>query len=622
MGFSSAPDQWAIFERLDQISLDPEQGANSDKKLLATYKEAKIDPLQAQLLYNRGLRTPAEMHAFLSADLGQIPDPLRLIGMQPALDRIQRALTTQEHITVFGDFDADGVTSAALLTRALRRLGQPGDKLSVHIPHRLNDPRGLSQGAIDKLRARGTTLIITSDCGSSDVEEVSYAQGLGIDVIITDHHHPPSQLPQALALINTWRPDSTYGEHYLCGVGTAFKLAQALYRGAGYEQEVEELLDLVAIGTVGDVMPLLGENHTLVRAGMRQLNATRNPGLQALFQLARLQPGRIRERDISFVLAPRINAAGRMKDAELAWRLLTTDDSGEANALAAELEQLNIARQQQTEELMRLVRAQAQLQADKQVILVYGEQANWPEGIIGLVAGKLAEETRRPAFVLSQGTEFSRGSARSQQGFNIILALQAARPHLFERFGGHAQAAGFTIANEYIAELHEHLLSWHEEPQTILVPITEEISEGEPVDSASVLSEPAPASRKVDLVITKPERVNLDMLNKINQLGPFGTGNPEPVLQMNNVVLQRRWASGSEGRHLRVRLRAHNMIFNGTLLRGGQRVATLKEDALVQVIFSLEQPWNQAGSEAKQDVWLKVLDILPVNSPTHMDADK
>lgn len=618
MGSSSAPAQWTVYERLDQKPLDSQQEPATGKKLLARFREAGIDSLHAQLLYNRGMRTPEEMLTFLNARLDQIPDPLRLIGMDRALPRIRRAIETAEHITIFGDFDADGVTSAALLTRALRHLGQPPRQLSAYIPSRLHGPRGLSKEAIDLLHARGTTLIITSDCGTSDVEEVDYAQGLGIDVIITDHHHPPTQLPRPLALINTWHPDCTYGERYLCGVGTAFKLAQALYRAAGREQEVWELLDLVAIGTVGDVVPLLGENHTLVRAGMQQLNQTRNPGLQALFQAARLQPGKIRERDISFVLAPRINAAGRMKDAELAFRLLTTDDVAEAQALAAELEQLNASRQQQTEELMKLVRAQAQLQAGKQVILVYGDQASWPEGIIGLVAGKLAEETGRPAFVLSQGAEVSRGSARSQEHFNLILALQAARPHLFERFGGHAQAAGFTIANQHIAELHEHLLNWREEPQAALATTVEVIAPEEALELNGPPSEAESISlsHKVDLVITRPERINFEMLKKINQLSPFGAGNPEPVFQLNNVLLQRRWTSGNEGRHLRLRLRAGNQIFQGTLLRGGARADSFSENSQVQLIFALEQAWSPQESDARQEVRFRVLDILPVRAET------
>ncbi len=595
--FSSASAPWATFERLTRTQF-------------AEFKVAGIEFLHAQLLFNRGLRTPEAMRTFLDARLESIPDPLLLIDMERALARVQRAMREREHITVYGDFDADGVTSAALLTRALRRLGQPKDLLSAYIPSRLQGTRGLSRDAIDSLRTRGTSLIITTDCGSSDVDEVNYAQSLGLDVVITDHHHPPAQLPQAIAMLNPWRADCTYGERYLCGAGIAFKLSQALYRAAGREREVWELLDLVAVGTVGDVATLLGENHTLVRTGMQRLNTTANPGLQALIQVAQLRPGRIRERDISFVLAPRINAAGRMKDASLAFRLLTTDDRAEANALANELEALNFSRQQLTDGLMRLVREQAQQQKDKQVILVYGEKTDWPEGIIGLVAGKLSEETGRPVFVLSQDAEASRGSARSGENFNIIEALQAARPQLFERFGGHAQAAGFTIANANIAELHEHLLNWYETSRPA-VALEAPQNESEEPATNGIESESTPASRKIDLVISKPELLNLETLEKIQRLAPFGAGNPEPIFRINGLQLVSRWPSGSERQHLRVRLRGNGLTFNGTMLRGGERFATLKEQIPVSVIFSLEQAWSPPDGESRQEVWLRILDILP-----------
>ncbi len=621
MQSSSAPVQWETYERLDEKPLDPSQGAATGKKLLSLYKEAGIDVLHAQLLYNRGLRTPEEMDRYLRSGLEQLLDPYALTDMERAVPRIQRAIEQREHITVFGDFDADGVTSAALLTRALRRLGQPIEGLSVYIPSRLHGPRGLSKDAIDLLHARGTTLIITSDCGTSDVNEVNYAQHeLGIDVIISDHHHPPAQLPQALALINTWRPDSTYRERYLCGAGTAFKLIQALYQAAGYKQEAWELLDLVAIGTVGDVVPLLGENHTLVRAGLEKLNQTRNPGLRALFQMANLKPGRVRERDISFVLAPRINAAGRMKDAKLAFDLLTTDDGAQAEVLALELEELNGSRQQQTEELMKLVREQAREQADKAVILVKGAKEHWPEGIIGLVAGKLSEEVGRPVFVLSQDTEFSRGSARGPEHFNIIMALQAARPRLFERFGGHAQAAGFTIANTHVDELLEHLLSWRGEPQAVSTSTEEPLTEPIELNSLTSEPEPVPLSRKVDLVITRPERVNFEMLKKIAQLSPFGAGNPEPIFQFNNMVIQRRWTTGPDGRHLRLRLRANQQLFEGTILRGGAQIETLKEGSLAEVIFSLEQAYSRPGDPPKTEIQLKILRILPIDQPLSKES--
>ena len=608
---SSASSSWGVYDLLT--------GAQ-----ISEYRQAGIGYLHAQLLYNRGIKSPEVMRSFLDARYDQIPDPFALIDMDRAVERIQRALSNQEHITVYSDFDADGVTSAALLTRALRTLKHPDAPLDHFIPGRLNEIRGLSKEGIDKIRQRGTTLIITTDCGSSDVAEVEYAGMSGIDVIITDHHHPPEEFPRAWAMINPWRPDCTYPERYLCGVGIAFKLAQALFRVYDREQEVLDLLDLVAIGTIGDVGQMLGENHTLVRLGLQQLNSTKNPGLHALINITRLQPGRLRERDISYVLGPRINAAGRMKDASIAFHLLTTEDADEAFAYARELEGLNLLRQQQTEELMKLVREQAQSQADRQVVLVYGDKDTWPEGIIGLVAGRLSEEIQRPVFVLSQDTESSRGSARSSDGFNIILALRE-RADLFERFGGHAQAAGFTISNANIAELHAHLLTWHEENAAgaqlqapTLETVTAESTEASTITGVAIEQELAPQtnSRKIDLLITKPEQqLNYDAYSKVSLLSPFGAGNPEPVFKMQRLRLYRRWQSGVDGRHLRVRLRGstngsgNGPQFNGTYIRGGSQIESLPEGSLVNVIFSLEPAWNSLDSDNRQDIWLKVLQV-------------
>jgi len=632
---SSSSKQWITCEQLTRKQRDE-------------FLEAGIKYLDAQLLVNRGLQTPAAMHSFLDARLDAIPDPNSLIDMPRALARVQQAMRTNQHIPVYGDFDADGVTSAALLYRALRHLGQPEERLSAYIPSRKDGERGLSRDTLDKIKTRGTSLVITTDCGSSDVEEVEYARSLGIDVVITDHHHPPTQLPQAIALLNPWRPDCTYGERYLCGVGIAFKLAQALYRAVDREKDVWELLDLVAVGTVGDVALLLGENHTLVREGMKRLNATHNPGLHALIQRAGLQPGRIRERDISFVLAPRINAAGRMAEASMAFELLTTEDQSTADDLAAQLENLNLARQQQTEELMRLVRAQAAEQTEQQVILVSGEKAEWPEGIIGLVAGKLSEETHRPVFVLSRDSEISRGSARSPEHFNLIQALQAARPHLFERFGGHAQAAGFTIANAHIEELHEHLLSWHAGSQAsnavavqmLSTPddqlarsgVRLAISSNAPGSATTETLEPeannaeaasaiepeagnAQAARKIDLVITNPkQQVNLETLAKINRLAPFGAGNPEPIFEFPHLVIQSRKTTGREKQNLFLRLRSKSqpLTFNGILLRGSARFDELKEQTPVTIWFCLEQARDFSTGAAKEEVWLRILDIQPM----------
>ncbi len=578
-------------------------------------KMAGIDPVLTQLLHNRGLTRLEEMAAFLQADYATTRDPLDLIDMERAIIRIEQALANHEHITIYGDYDADGVTSSALLFRALRSLKHPEAVLDYHIPHRLRDGCGLNLPALDQLKARGTSLIITTDCASSDIEQVEYARSLGIDIIITDHHHPPAKLPRAYAMINPWRPDCTYGERYLCGVGIAFKLTQALYRAYKRSTEQElELLDLVAIGTIADIAPLLGENHTLVRLGMQKLNATNKPGLKALMRTANLQQGRLRERDISFGLAPRLNAAGRMKEASIAFELLTTDDEETAAALATELEQLNIARQQQTEQLMRAARKQAQSQSTYPIIFASGN--DWHEGIIGLVAGKLAEETKKPVVVLNTDpqTKLSRGSARSQKNFNIIEALRSFGDQL-ERYGGHAQAAGFTIKNERIELLREHLLHWQENGEPVAPPtiegtqipdLTGIVTEQEPVESL-----PATASKMVDLTFTKIEKLTYNMYKMIRRLGPFGAGNPEPIFKMEKLSLVDIRTSGVNRQNLRLRLRSANSNTQhfGTYTHGASEMQRLENVSYVNIIFKLES----SEDSFRQEVWLKILDVEAVN---------
>jgi single-stranded-DNA-specific exonuclease len=414
--------------------------------------------------------------------------------------------------------------------------------------------------------------------------------------------------PRAFAMVNPWRPDCVYGERYLCGVGIAFKLTQALYRA--YKRPVEDemqLLDLVAIGTVADIAPLLGENHTLVRLGMQCLNTTQKPGLRALMRNAGLQAGKLRERDIAYGLAPRINAAGRMKDASIAFELLTTDNEDEANACVTELEQLNRTRQQETEELMRNVRAQAQHQPTKSVILVSGD--NWHEGIIGLVAGKLVEEINKPVLVLSTDseTQLSRGSGRSQKGFNIIEALRSFASRL-ERYGGHAQAAGFTIRTEHIEELHEHLLQWHAQGGAV-----EAVVDGTQIpDLTGVVTEqesvPLRDLQMVDIVLTRMELLNYELYRTLRVLSPFGAGNPEPTFKMEGLRLLNAWPSAN-GQHLRLRLAAStgNNQQTATLLRGATRRQELDGIELVNILFRIES----SDDEGKRDVWLKILDVEP-----------
>jgi single-stranded-DNA-specific exonuclease len=613
---SELADRWEIYPELDQ-----------DFFVIA--QKAGIKAMQAQLLYNRGLRSVEEMKTFINAQYSETRDPLTLIDMPRAVERIQQALTNKEHITVYGDYDADGVTSSALLYRALRLLKDPTATLDHHIPHRLKDGCGLNIAAIDMLKQRGTQLIITTDCASSDVEQVRHANAAGIDVIITDHHHPPEERPEAYAMVNPWRPDCTYGERYLCGAGIAFKLAQALYRAYNRSvDEEKELLDLVAIGTIADVAPLLGENHTYVRLGLEHLRHTRKPGLKALIRNANLRPGKIHERDIAFGISPSINAAGRMKEASIAFALLVTDDVKEANELAEELKQLNIQRQQETEILMQSVREEAKNHPNDAVVMVSGD--NWHEGIIGLVAGKLVEELNKPVLVLSnepdKGT--SRGSGRSQKGFNLIEALRSFGPNL-ERYGGHAQAAGLTIRSERIEQLREHLLRWHENggeaPSTQIEGTNLPDLTGIVTEQDSSESVPALLPKMVDLTIRKSNLLSYPTYKELRLLAPFGAGNPEPIFKMNQLRLLEARASGQNRQNLLFRLLAipkasaekptgdplprHDVqiLPNSTFTRGASLLPRYKNVQEVDIIFRM----SSLEDDAKPEIWLKILDVEP-----------
>ncbi len=572
--------------------------------------QQKIDPLYAQLLANRGITTYTDMSRFLRADYTESLDPLLLVDMKRATQRVQHALAQKEHITVYGDYDADGVTSSALLFRALRALKHTDATLDFHIPHRQNDGCGLNSAALDILKQRGTQLIITTDCASSDVEQVAYARTLGIEVIITDHHNPPAELPPAFAMVNPWRadtPENALPFRPLCGAGMAFKLVQALYRANGRSPEDEvELLDLVAIGTIADIVPLIGENHLLARLGMQVLNTTRKPGLQALIRNANLHLGTIRERDIAYGLAPRINAAGRMQDASIAFHLLITESAEEATTYVAQLEALNISRQQQTETLMRNVREEARRHPNDSVILVSGD--DWHEGILGLVAGKLVEEIHKPVFVVSNDAEkrLSRGSARSQKGFNVIEALRNFSGRL-ERYGGHAQAAGFTIETTRITEFRQHLLDWQ---ATGIVAIEPEHGVTiEPLEEA--VAESVPLAPMVDLMLNRTNLLNYVGYKKLQELGPFGASNPEPTFKVQRARLLDRWASGMNRHNLRLKLEVtdlkthHTAFITGTLTRGADLLESFERGAFVDIVFRIEA----SEDEGRRDVWLKILDV-------------
>jgi single-stranded-DNA-specific exonuclease len=579
----------------------------------------ELTRLQVQLLANRGVRGAAGARAFLEADWrGVPPDPL---GLDAALERLRQARARAERVVVFGDYDVDGITSCAVVLLALRAAGIDAQP---YLPSREDDGRGLNEAAVRTLAADGARLIVTTDCGTSNVAEVLLAASLGVDVIITDHHSPTGALAPALALVNPRQPGCPSTEKNLAGVGVAFRLAEAVLTresGVPHAAVLPSLLDLVAVGTIGDIVPLTRENWTLAHAGLGQLNTAPRPGLQALGEQAGLRLGFITERDISFALAPRLNAAGRMGSPLLALQLLVTENAAEASALATHLQQLNEERQRATDAVMAQAHAQALAQmamaADAPAVLV-ARGEGWPLGVIGLVAGRLAEEFGRPALVVSVEGAECRGSLRGPAGFNLVEAL-TQRADLFRRFGGHAQAAGFTLATADLDALIAHLraaaqLRAGRAPRAqqslpdvtvdsaspvgadALAPLTPETPETPdvlPVDLADaplppdVPAAPGPSALRVDCRLPL-RRVQPETYAAVRALAPFGPGFSEPIFFAPRVRLVRCWRSGPEGRNLRLLLREGTEERVALWSRRGDLLPALRDLGPVDVAYTLD----------------------------------
>src|SRR4051795_9303186 len=414
----------------------------------------KISPVVARLLCQRGLSDPERADRFLNPSLAHLHDPMLLTDMGPAVERIMAALARREKIAIHGDYDVDGVTSTVILRRALELLG--GDVMHF-IPERLKDGYGLQPVAIERLHAAGVALVISVDCGIRGADAGRRARELGVDLIITDHHEPDPELPPALAVINPKRTDCRYPDKYLAGVGVALKLVQALCSRAGREKLMPGFIKVAAIGTLADVVPLVGENRVIAKLGLELL--TKGPhkvGLRALIDVCGLTGKTIDSYHIGFMLAPRVNAAGRMSTPDIAARLFLADDetlAEEVRALAVQLDAENVKRQEEEAEI--LAQAKKIVQTDPEVgarsVLVVGGEG-WHRGVIGIVASKLVDAFHRPAIVLSIDGQVAHGSCRSISRFDMLAALERSA-HLLVRFGGHKQAAGLTMDAGRIREL-------------------------------------------------------------------------------------------------------------------------------------------------------------------------
>lgn len=506
-------------------------------------------PLLAQLLYNRGLRTPGQAQAFL-AGAPVSHDPFTLPDMPAAVERLGKAVRQGERIAVFGDFDVDGVSATALLATALRPLGI---EVIPYLPRRIEEGHGLSPQAVEYLAQQGVTLLVTVDCGISSAREIEAAARAGMDTIVTDHHLPPTRMPPALAVVDPRLPGSRYPFLDLTGAGLALKLAQGLYTHMGYsgDDTLPALLTLAALGTVADVAPLLDENRSIVRQGLHHLARAPSPGLQALLSSARLGGRPLDTEAVGWLLAPRLNASGRMDHAGTSYRLLVTPSPQEAQELASTLELQNQQRQRLTEETYQ----RAKSIMEPAPLLMVGDAA-FPPGIIGLVAGRLAEEFARPAVVVSLGEDFSRGSCRSAPWFNIGQALYRVAEGIggFARHGGHAQAAGFTVETARLGRLKEALVDLAQEA------LAQVGAEQPPQPWIDVDMEAALGA------------LPRDIYPLVQSLAPFGPGNPEPVFLSRRVQLLEARPMGAGGQHLRLNLRGGGVTWRAVAFGQSDRL--------------------------------------------------
>lgn len=548
-------------------------------------------PLVVQLLFNRGYATAPAIRGFLDGEDAQENDPFLLRGMNAAVGRILDAVRKREVIGVFGDYDTDGIAAAAIMREALEQIGA---QVVVRLPHRVTDGYGLSEDSIDSLVAQGVTLLITVDCGISAVAPVALAAQRGMDVIITDHHQPPPDLPAAHAIINPWLPDCEYPFPELCGAGLAYKLACALLSSVGLVRDAgsppfSELNAFAALATVADVVPLRSENRAIVTAGLAALRRTEHAGLSALMQVAGVDPTTITSRSIGFALAPRLNAAGRMAHPHLAYDLLTTKDHARAQGLAEELQQLNQLRQRETKRLMDAAHRQVE-PAQEGEALLWVEGDDWPAGVIGLIAGRLAEEYGKPALAVAVGDAEAVGSCRSIPGYDIADAL-AAHGELMRRHGGHPQAAGFAVANERRTALRDTLQA-----------------------DARLRFEPAVMQPQLDIDCqVSAQKMDLDVLDRINVLAPFGASNPEPRFLSCGLTLGGMKTVGNG--HLRTTLDVGGASVTGIGFHMADRARGLSLGQTLDVVYSLQE--NTWGGFSRLEFVLQDLQLANPDRNTH-----
>ncbi len=570
-----------------------------------------------QLLNNRKLTTQKEIDEFFNPDYDtDLHSPFLMKGMKEAALRIRKAIAEKEKIFVYGDYDADGITATAIVVKTLIFLG--AENPGVYIPDRVKEGYGLKKAALEYIKGKGASLVITVDCGVANFKEVEYANSVGLEIVITDHHWVPEKIPKAAAVINTKQPGDEYPFKNLAGVGVAFKLAQALLRdeSGGIDQKNKKfekwLLDLVAIGTVADSVPLLGENRTLVKYGLIVLAKTKNIGLEELMKKANVKEAeqidafddcfadkakakfsagtyQADSHTISFQIAPRLNAAGRMDHANTAYELLVIENKKEAQELVGQIEKQNRSRQAVTEKAVAMIRERlAKSNNDK---IIFEGDKSLPVGILGLVAGKLCDEFSRPAFIYSKGEKESAGSGRSIDSFNLIEAISECKDLLLE-FGGHKGAAGFKIKNEnlelFASRLNEKGKKIKEEDLTPAIIID---------------------------AVLEPEDFKWALWQELAAMAPFGEENAEPVFAMRNLIVEEIRRVGNGEKHFKFSFKAEakskneaEKRFQAIAFNFNKFEPALTINDKVDVVFSIiSNTWNGFSK-----LEMKVIDIKKV----------
>ena len=551
-------------------------------------REAGITPLQARLLINRGIGESGAAQSFLSPRLSQMADPMLMKGMEGAVKTILATVEARDKITIYGDYDADGLTATAVLVHFFSDIGVAAE---AYIPNRLEEGYGLNREAVEQIGRNGTGLIITVDCGISGTKEVGLAQAMGLDVVVTDHHQLSGRPVPPCPVVNPHQPDCPFPFKGLSGVGLAFFLSvsvRAALRAKGWfrdrtEPDLREYLDLVALGTVADRVPLTGQNRILVRAGLGRIADSRWPGIRAMMDVAGVRDTEISTDDLAFRLAPRLNAPGRLGDSHAGLEILTVPGVKRAAELAGKINLENARRQQMEQSILdrieEMIRARKDL-GGRRVLILWGE--NWHQGVLGIVASRLVEKYHRPSLVVGVKDGIATGSGRSIDGFNLYKALSRLPP-LFQRFGGHAHAAGFTLDEENLEILESEIeaLARRELAEEALTPAVE-------VDSDLSLSD-----------------ISREMIHQIMALAPFGEGNPDPVFRSRSLEVLGSRVVG--GRHLKLRVRQGGTILDAIGFSFGHRFSL--NGRRIDMVFTPELN-RYRGSEKVQ---LRVVDLKICN---------